>query len=158
MTSKPITLPRAAGVLLHPSSLPGPHGIGDIGKISHDFVDWLHSAGIKVWQVLPLGPTGGGDSPYASPASMAGNPWLVGLELLDRGVPRTDYAVLQGTEVVGKVTSGTHSPTAKKPIALAFVRPDLAVVGTELAIDIRGQAKKAVVVPYPFVTPGSAKA
>ena len=83
---------------------------------------------------------------------------LVGHELLDRGVPRTDYAVLQGTEVVGKVTSGTHSPTAKKPIALAFVRPDLAVVGTELAIDIRGQAKKAVVVPYPFVTPGSAKA
>ncbi|MBI5608421.1 MAG: glycine cleavage system aminomethyltransferase GcvT [Deltaproteobacteria bacterium] len=83
---------------------------------------------------------------------------LVGLELLDRGVPRSDYPVLLGSEVVGKVTSGTHSPTAKKPIALAFVRPDLTQPGTELAIDIRGQAKKAVVVPYPFVTPGSAKA
>lgn len=95
MTSKPITLPRAAGVLLHPSSLPGQHGIGDIGKISHDFVDWLHSAGIKVWQVLPLGPTGGGDSPYASPASMAGNPWLVGLELL------VDGQLLQSEELIG---------------------------------------------------------
>lgn len=83
---------------------------------------------------------------------------LVGIELIDRGVPRADYAILHGTDVVGKVTSGTHSPTAKKPIALAYVRPDLGAVGTELAMDIRGQAKKAIVVPFPFVTPGSAKA
>lgn len=80
---------------------------------------------------------------------------LVGLELQERGVPRTGYAVMHAGVAVGHVTSGTHSPTAKKPIALAFVRPDLAAPGTQLAMDIRGQAKQAVVVPYPFVTPGS---
>lgn len=80
---------------------------------------------------------------------------LVGLELLDRGVPRADYPVLHDGVAVGKVTSGTHSPTAKKPIALAFVPPHLSALGTELAIDVRGQAKRAVVVAFPFVTPGS---
>lgn len=81
---------------------------------------------------------------------------LVGLELIDRGVPRADCQVLHEGKVVGKVTSGTHSPTAKKPIALAYVSPSLAALGTEVSVDIRGQAKRAVVVAYPFVTPGSA--
>ncbi|MSQ84616.1 MAG: glycine cleavage system aminomethyltransferase GcvT [Myxococcales bacterium] len=78
---------------------------------------------------------------------------LVGLELLDRGVPRADYAVLHAGKVVGKVTSGTHSPCLKKPIALAYVPSELAAVGTELSIDVRGQPKKAVVVAFPFVQP-----
>lgn len=76
---------RAAGVLLHPTSLPGPHGIGDMGQGARDFVDWLANATVKVWQVLPLGPTGGGDSPYASPAALAGNPWLIDLAQLVQG-------------------------------------------------------------------------
>lgn len=80
---------------------------------------------------------------------------LVGLELIDRGVPRADCQVLHNGAVVGKVTSGTHSPTAKKPIALAYVPPSLSALGTELSVDIRGQAKRAVVVAFPFVKPGS---
>jgi 4-alpha-glucanotransferase len=71
---------RTAGVLLHPTSLPGPGGIGDLGAEARGFVDWLASSGAQWWQVLPLGPTGGGDSPYASPASLAGNPWMIDLQ------------------------------------------------------------------------------
>ncbi|HYR69450.1 MAG TPA: 4-alpha-glucanotransferase, partial [Candidatus Dormibacteraeota bacterium] len=55
---------RTAGVLLHPTSLPGPYGIGDIGPRAIRFLDWAASAGLSVWQVLPLGPTGLGNSPY----------------------------------------------------------------------------------------------
>jgi len=81
---------------------------------------------------------------------------LVGLELTDRGVPRHGHPVLHEGRVVGAVTSGTHSPSVRKPIALAYVPVALAAPGTELAVDIRGQAKRAVVVPFPFVVPGSA--
>lgn len=73
---------RKSGILLHPTSLPGKYGIGDIGKAAYQFVDWLSLAGQKLWQVLPLGPTGYGDSPYASFSTFAGNPLLVGLDLL----------------------------------------------------------------------------
>jgi 4-alpha-glucanotransferase len=69
--------PRAAGVLLHPSSLPGPGGIGDLGPDAHRFVDWLARTGMKVWQMLPLGPTGYGDSPYQCFSAFAGNPLLI---------------------------------------------------------------------------------
>lgn len=71
---------RASGILLHPSSLPGPVGIGDIGPAALRFLDWLAEAGQSLWQVLPLGPTGYGDSPYASFSSFAGNPLLVSPE------------------------------------------------------------------------------
>jgi 4-alpha-glucanotransferase len=70
---------RRAGVLLHPTSLPGPHGSGDLGEEAHRFVDWLAGAGHSVWQVLPLNPAGPGDSPYMSPSSRAGHPLLVSL-------------------------------------------------------------------------------
>jgi 4-alpha-glucanotransferase len=73
---------RAGGILLHPTSLPGPHGIGDLGSAAHRFVDFLASAGLSLWQVLPVGPTGYGDSPYASFSTFAGNPLLVSLERL----------------------------------------------------------------------------
>lgn len=69
--------PRAAGVLLHPSSLPGAGGIGDLGPEAHRFVDWLARTGMKIWQVLPLGPTGYGDSPYQCFSAFAGNPLLI---------------------------------------------------------------------------------
>ena len=73
---------RRSGVLLHPTSLPGTPGIGTLGKYAYDFVDWLEQAGQSLWQVLPLGPTGYGDSPYASFSTFAGNPLLIDLDLL----------------------------------------------------------------------------
>ena len=75
-------LPRAAGILLHPTSLPGPFGIGDLGPAAYRFVDWLVAAKQTVWQVLPLVPIGGGDSPYAGRSAFAGNTLLISPELL----------------------------------------------------------------------------
>ncbi len=78
---------RACGILLHPTSLPGPYGIGELGRPAYQFLDFLRSAGQTLWQVLPLGPTGYGDSPYACFSSFAGNPLLVSLEtLVEQGV------------------------------------------------------------------------
>lgn len=74
--------PRACGVLLHPTSLPGTFGIGDLGPQLERFLDFLADAGQTYWQVLPLGPTGFGDSPYACFSAFAGNPLLVSPELL----------------------------------------------------------------------------
>jgi 4-alpha-glucanotransferase len=77
---------RVAGVVLHITSLPGPHGCGDLGAEAHRFVGWLASAGHSVWQLLPLSPAGPGDSPYQSPSAFAGNPLLVALQpLVDAG-------------------------------------------------------------------------
>jgi 4-alpha-glucanotransferase len=75
-------LPRASGILLHPTSLPGRYGIGDLGPEAHAFVDFLAEAGQTWWQVLPLGPVGYGGSPYQSPSSFAGNPLLISLDCL----------------------------------------------------------------------------
>src|SRR5215472_3406308 len=75
--------PRSSGVLLHPTSLPGPFGIGDLGPEARRFADYLAAAGQTVWQVLPLGPTGYGDSPYQCFSALAGNPLLISLELLE---------------------------------------------------------------------------
>jgi len=69
--------PRSSGILLHPTSLPGPYGIGDLGAEAYRFVDFLAATGQKLWQVLPLGPTGYGDSPYACYSAFAGNTLLV---------------------------------------------------------------------------------
>ena len=78
--------PRASGILLHPTSLPGPHGCGDFGPAAYRFADWLASAGQKLWQVLPLVPTGLGNSPYMGTSAFAGNPLLIDLdELTARG-------------------------------------------------------------------------
>ncbi len=74
--------PRSSGILLHPTSLPGPYGIGELGKEAFRFVDYLRGAGMKIWQVLPLNPTGYGDSPYQSFSAFAGNPLLVSLDNL----------------------------------------------------------------------------
>jgi 4-alpha-glucanotransferase len=74
--------PRQSGVLLHPTSLPGPYGIGELGKNAYSFIDFLASAHQTLWQVLPLGPTGYGDSPYASFSTFAGNPMLISLDRL----------------------------------------------------------------------------
>jgi len=78
---------RHAGILLHPSSLPSPYGIGDFGKGAYKFVDFLEKAGQSIWQVLPFGPTGYGDSPYQSFSAFAGQPLFISLEdLVDDGL------------------------------------------------------------------------
>jgi 4-alpha-glucanotransferase len=77
---------RRSGVLLHPTSLPGPHGCGDLGREALRFVDWLADAGQSIWQMLPLNPVGPGNSPYQSVSVFAGNPMLVDLDdLVQRG-------------------------------------------------------------------------
>jgi 4-alpha-glucanotransferase len=75
-------LSRASGILLHPTSLPGKFGIGDLGKEAYRFVDFLSESFQQMWQVLPLGPTGYGNSPYLSYSALAGNPLLISLEQL----------------------------------------------------------------------------
>src|SRR5689334_21522046 len=83
---------RASGLLLHPTSLPSRFGVGDLGPEAHRFVDQLARAHQRVWQVLPLGPTGYGDSPYQSLSAFAGNPLLISLDaLIAEGLISADY-------------------------------------------------------------------
>lgn len=71
---------RSSGILLHPTSLPGPFGSGDLGASSYQFIDWLVSAGQTLWQMLPLGPAGMANSPYMSNSAFAGSPLLIDLQ------------------------------------------------------------------------------
>ncbi|WP_240538270.1 4-alpha-glucanotransferase [Rhodoferax sp. PAMC 29310] len=92
--TSPIFSQRRSGVLLHITSLPGPHGSGDLGEAAYHFVDWLVSAGQTLWQILPLSPVGQGHSPYNSPSTSAGNPLLIDLDdLVRRGwlTPGTEH-------------------------------------------------------------------
>jgi 4-alpha-glucanotransferase len=92
---------RGAGVLLHPTSLPGRFGIGDLGPEAIRFLDWLADAGQTTWQMLPLGPTGLGDSPYVAESVFAGNPLLISAEaLLVDGL--VDDAVLEAAPEFGE--------------------------------------------------------
>ena len=85
-------LERGAGILLPVTSLPSPYGIGTFGKAAYEFVDFLRAAGQKYWQVLPLGPTSYGDSPYQSFSAYAGNPYFIDLEILvEEGLLEKEY-------------------------------------------------------------------
>ncbi len=84
---------RKSGVLMHITSLPGPYGVGTMGKAAFELIDFLHAAGQRFWQILPLSPTGYGDSPYQSCSAYAGNPYLIDLELL------MDAGLLKKSEV-----------------------------------------------------------
>lgn len=84
--------PRASGILLHPTCLPGPYGIGDFGSEAFAFVDFLKDAGQKLWQVLPLNPTGYGDSPFQCFSAHAGNHLLISLEKL------RDQSILESSD------------------------------------------------------------
>ena len=77
-----MSFPRASGILLHPTSLPSRGGVGDFGPAAYRFADFLSAAGQGVWQVLPLGPLGYGNSPYSATSAFAGNPILISLERL----------------------------------------------------------------------------
>lgn len=78
----PLNIKRSSGLLLHPSSLPGPYGIGDFGIEARQWIDFIVDAGFSWWQILPIGPTGFGHSPYQSFSSFAGNPLLISLDIL----------------------------------------------------------------------------
>jgi 4-alpha-glucanotransferase len=109
---------RRSGVLLHPTSLPGPHGAGDLGAAAHRFVGWLGQAGQRIWQVLPLGPTGYGDSPYQALSARAGNPLLVSLEVLRNEGWLAD-ADLAGAPSAGPETAALHEALVWKRGRLA---------------------------------------
>ena len=87
---------RGSGILMHISSLPSDHGIGSLGKEAYEFVDFLYETGQKYWQVLPIGPTSYGDSPYQSPSAFAGNPYFIDLPTLEEEglIFHGDYADL----------------------------------------------------------------
>ena len=73
---------RMSGILLHPTSLPSRYGIGDLGKGAEDFIDFLAASHQHLWQTLPLGPTGFGDSPYQAMSAFAGQPYIISPDLL----------------------------------------------------------------------------
>jgi 4-alpha-glucanotransferase len=103
MPNRPQFDRRASGILLHLTSLPGPHGGGDLGPAAHDFVDFLSAAGQRWWQMLPVVPPGiaPGFSPYSALSAFAGSPWLVSPELLARqGLLPRDTATLPGSAAI----------------------------------------------------------
>ena len=82
MQSKDKYIKRSSGILMGIFSLPSPYGIGTLGAAARDFVDFLAASGQTWWQMLPVGPTSYGDSPYQSPSTFAGNPYFIDLDML----------------------------------------------------------------------------
>ena len=94
-----MNFPRASGILLHPTSLPGPFGIGDLGPEAYAFAEFLEAAGQSLWQVLPLGPTGYGNSPYSCYSAFAGNTLLISPEqLVQDGLIKTTHLAALGID------------------------------------------------------------
>jgi 4-alpha-glucanotransferase len=122
-TVSPVLSIRSSGILLHISSLPGPWGIGDMGPEARRFVDILHHTGQQLWEVLPLGPTGYGDSPYQGLSAFAGNPNLISPELLldERLLSMDDVAGYQPFEE-GQVDYGAVIPFKRQLLQRAFER------------------------------------
>ena len=103
---------RSAGILLPIFSLPSDYGIGSLGKEARAFADFLHAAGQSWWQILPVGPTGAGDSPYTSVSTFAGNPLLIDLEgLAAEGL--LDAADLEDAKVPAGVSEYIVTLTGK---------------------------------------------
>ena len=117
---------RSAGILMPVSSLPSSFGIGTLGKGAYDFIDWLESAGMKIWQVLPLLPTGYGDSPYQSCAADALNYYFIDFTLLEEDglLESADYQDIVWSEDERRVDYGKQF-TCKIPVLKkAFARFD----------------------------------
>lgn len=115
---------RTAGILLHITSLPGRYGSGDMGREAYRFVDWLRGARQSVWQVLPLGPTGYGDSPYQCFSAFAGNPLLISLDLLaDEGwLEPADLGEVPGAGAPDQVSFEQVTPFRRKALAASYAR------------------------------------
>lgn len=114
---------RSAGILLHPTSLPGKYGIGDLGSEAYRFVDFLEDGGQKLWQVFPLGPTGYGDSPYQCFSAFAGNPLLISPDnLRDEGLLDKDELNDSPLTDPNKVDFGTVIDFKKKILRKAYLK------------------------------------
>ncbi|QOJ13796.1 MAG: 4-alpha-glucanotransferase [Planctomycetia bacterium] len=112
-TAPPLLSQRSAGILLHPTSLPGPHGVGDLGRAAHGFVDFLAASGMTWWQMLPITPPDRVGGPYSSDSAFAGSPLLISLDaLVEEGLlTRADIAAPRALD---------DAPEARYPAALAF--------------------------------------
>jgi 4-alpha-glucanotransferase len=127
--------PRASGILLHPTSLPGPNGIGDLGPEAYSFVDFLVNAGQRYWQILPLGPTGYGDSPYQCFSAFAGNTLLISLEkLIEDELLAPEQIVDKPKFPAHKVDFGTVYDWKNKILPLAYER-----FHHTTSVDLRGR-------------------
>lgn len=117
------TLPRVSGILLHPTSFPSPYGIGDMGYEAYEFIDFLHRAGQHLWQILPLTPTGFGDSPYQSFSAFAGQPLIISPALLrDMGLVE-EYDLFGCETGDGRyVEYGTILPWKTRVLKTAYTR------------------------------------
>jgi len=115
---------RKSGILMHITSLPGPYGIGSMGKRAYEFVDFLAESGQSYWQLLPLSPTGYGDSPYQAFSAFAGNPYLIDLDtLIDEGLLlREEAESVQWGDDPGRVDFGALYENRAKVLRLAFDR------------------------------------
>lgn len=109
---------RTAGVLLHATSLPGPHGSGDLGRAAHAFADWVARSRLRIWQMLPIGPAGYGNSPYSAHSSFAGSPMLVSLEAL------VEDGLLAAADLPrassGRIDWGAVAPAREQALRRAF--------------------------------------
>ena len=147
-------LKRKSGILLHPTSLPSPYGIGELGQSAYDFIDFLDRSGQHLWQVLPLTHTGFGDSPYQSFSSFAGQPRLISLDHLKELHLLTekdlaDCPVSDGT----KVDYGTVIPWKTSVLKKAYevflrVLNNPNVISIALINCLLGSAQKCAV-PFP---------
>lgn len=117
---------RASGILLHPTCIPTRFGIGDLGPAAETWLEWVAGAGQRYWQLLPLGPTDQGDSPYQSPSAFGGNPWLISPErLYEAGLVDAadiDACVLPGGETAGNVDFGAVIPRKRQLLEAAANR------------------------------------
>jgi 4-alpha-glucanotransferase len=118
---------RAAGILLHPTSLPGPHGIGTLGNAAREWIDTLAEAGVRYWQILPLGPTGFGHSPYQCFSAFAGNPLLIDPDLLhEEGLLAEEDLVPAASAAKVDYDAVIAARNTQLKMAFARFRPDAA--------------------------------
>lgn len=118
-------LPRASGILLHPTSLPGPRGVGEIGREARAFVDFLAETGQRWWQMLPLGPTSYGNSPYQSHSSFAGNRLLIDPDfLIEQGWLKPEECPEDPSAIPDAVDFDAVAPLKDHWLGIAFERFD----------------------------------
>ena len=135
---------RTSGILLHPTSLPGPYGIGDLGPAAYKFIDFLVAAGQSLWQVLPLGPTGYGDSPYACYSAFAGNTLLVSPEKLI-----TEGLLDSAPAASGSATKVDFGEAHKLKDQILRMLPPLSAAPPPVIADPSGQPTRALTCPNP---------